>query len=558
MTRPGALLPRLCLTLVIILCGPALAHSTGEQPAAATVMAEIATRDEARIEGLSGQFEVLGYRWRDGTLVIAGAPDDLPSDAVLLPEEDLRLPHPTPKGATSLAGYPCYRTVEATEARLSGLAEQHPQLARWVPYGESWERTALLGGSELRALVISNQVIPGPKPVLMIMSTMHPRELATAESATRFAEWLLDGYGVAGDPTWMVDYLEIHILAQHNPDGRQRVEAGASLWRKNTNTAYCSAQPLNVGVDLNRNASTVFWGGFGASGNTCQENYAGPFAGSEPETAALEAWVAQSFPDQRDGALSVGAPDDASGVFISLHSFGEFVFYPWEGDDIDTGNEAGYRALTQRMAELADYASCQNCCLGRVGGTSVDQVYEAVGAASLTLEIGTTFFQSCESFESDVWPEAFALFRYAARAARRPYLSSFGPSIASITAERRADGGVDLTASADDGGYRVNHSCTRRDPDLIGSTVARILVSVNEPPWLAATLVELDPQDGAWDELSEAATTVLEPSLVPAGSSALLFLVAEDDAGNRGPPYAFRLPADPIFSDSFEADLPIP
>ena len=76
-------------------------------------------------------------------------------------------------------------------------------------------------------LKLTNRLVPGPKPHVFIMAAIHARELATAEVATRFAEQLVARYGVDPDVTWLLDYNEIHILAQSNPDGRKLAEVNA-------------------------------------------------------------------------------------------------------------------------------------------------------------------------------------------------------------------------------------------------------------------------------------------------------------------------------------------
>ena len=101
--------------------------------------------------------------------------------------------------------------------------------------------------------------------MLFLMAAIHARELTTAETATRFAERLVAGYGPDPDITWLLDYNEIHIVPQVNPDGRKRAEGGV-LWRKNTNDSNGSCSPSRIGVDLNRNSSFK-WNpcGFGCS-----------------------------------------------------------------------------------------------------------------------------------------------------------------------------------------------------------------------------------------------------------------------------------------------------
>jgi carboxypeptidase T len=68
-----------------------------------------------------------------------------------------------------------------------------------------------------------------------------------------FARWLVNGYGVNADATWILDHHELHLMLHTNPDGRKKRRGGLS-WRKNTNNNHC-ANSNNRGADLNRNFS---------------------------------------------------------------------------------------------------------------------------------------------------------------------------------------------------------------------------------------------------------------------------------------------------------------
>ena len=70
------------------------------------------------------------------------------------------------------------------------------------------------------------------------MSAIHAREYATAELITRFAEYLVENYGTDPDITWLLDYNEIHLLLQANPDGRKHAETG--IYGARTPTNYCA------------------------------------------------------------------------------------------------------------------------------------------------------------------------------------------------------------------------------------------------------------------------------------------------------------------------------
>nr|HMN30281.1 M14 family zinc carboxypeptidase [Caldilineaceae bacterium] len=156
----------------------------------------------------------------------------------------------------SIPGYACYRTVEETYNSLSALAAANPQIATWTDIGDSWEKVTPGGaaGYDLYALKLTNGAIPGPKPKFMLMGAIHAREYTTAELVTRFAEELITKYNVDPDVTWLLDYFEIHIIPQVNPDGRKKAETGL-LWRKNTDNNDGCNNASSWGTDRNRNSS---------------------------------------------------------------------------------------------------------------------------------------------------------------------------------------------------------------------------------------------------------------------------------------------------------------
>jgi len=181
----------------------------------------------------------------------------------------------------TIPSYPCYRTVEETYAAAASLAVNYPNLATWTDVGDTWQKAiGPLDGYDMMVLKLTNNAIVAQKPVLFLTASIHAREYAPAEIATRFAEYLVNNYGIDPDVTWMLDNQEIHIMFHANPDGRKIAEGGVS-WRKNRdNDDGCSS---TYGVDLNRNF-TYQWGTGGSSTNPCDETYRGPSAGSEPET----------------------------------------------------------------------------------------------------------------------------------------------------------------------------------------------------------------------------------------------------------------------------------
>lgn len=458
----------------------------------------------------------------------------------------------TGRGADTIPGFACYRTVDATHATLAGLAAAHPGRATLTEIGDTWQAGA--GGEpgdSIRALVLTNGDSPHPKAPLVVLAAQHARELATAEIAARFAELLLENPADDPDVEWLLDHREIHIIAQANPDGRRQVEQGASLWRKNHNETACASGTLGgtwPGIDLNRN-SAFLWGSFSSS-NACSQTYRGPAVASEPETQAIQNYLDGVFEDQRvAGDLDSPAPADASGVFISLHSFAEMVLFPWEGlggqNENNAPNHDALAVLGRRFGFLNNYAVGRWQLLGPAGGTTVDFAYGEFGVAAYTFEVGTSFTQSCASFESTVWPDNRNALLLAAKAARRPYLEPAGPEITAL--QVGFFGGVRLTGTADD--TRFFRGNVTEPPEDPVSDVVELRVAVNLPEHLATeTWTFPVPVPGQQVDFDVS----LPPDIPPEGR---LFVTAVDDTGQPGLARVVEY-TDLIHANGFEAETP--
>ncbi|MEE4331111.1 MAG: M14 family zinc carboxypeptidase [Wenzhouxiangella sp.] len=458
-------------------------------------------------------------------------------------------------GLGGIPGFPCYRTVDETTADLSALAAAHPDLARWEAIGQSWEAGQPgPAGDDLFVLVLGNQQVDHPQAPLLVMAAQHSRELVTAETATRFAEHLLNGY--ASDPVarWLLDHRLIHIVAQQNPDGRRKIEDDtASFWRKNTNDSNCGS--LQYGVDLNRNSSFLY-GDF--SSTFCgAETYRGPGPASEPETRAIQDYMAVAFEAQRPvgrpGAdLETPAPDDTRGIFLSLHSFGELVLLPWEGlggqNENNAPNHDQLTILGRKLGFFTDYAVGRWSLLGPAGGTTVDYAYGEFGVAAYTMELGTTFLQSCSDFEQTIWPDNLDALLYAAKAAESPYLAPFGPEVTALSAQYNPAGTeIVLAGTADSSRYFRGGVPEPPSNDPI-HPLASVVVSLDLPPALADKTYPLTLNGSG--SLEDFSGTVPVPDT---GMARLVYAVATDSEGNTGVPTPVWLNSQSLFEDRFES-----
>ena len=452
------------------------------------------------------------------------------------------------RGQGGIAGFPCYRTVDETYADLAALASDHPALARLEDIGDSWRKiNAPPQGDDILSLVIANQASPHPQAPLVVMAAQHARELATAESATRFAEWLVMGYEDNATARWLLDHREIHIIAVQNPDGRREVEDTEPFWRKNANVNFCPGSL--PGIDLNRN-SPVFFGN-ASSGNACSEIFRGPLASSEPETAAIQDYLVSVFTDYRDDMADV-IPDTAEGIFHSIHSFGEQILFPWEGSGFGLSNNApNHDQLTwlgRKLGFFTDYEVGRQI-LGPAGGTTVDFAHGELGIAAFTYEIGTSFQQNCSSFEDTIWPQVRESLIYSAKAAARPYAAPAGPEVTVLNAFfDGSTGQLLIEGLADDTRFDRNGASEAPFNDPI-SPITSVTASLDVPPELAQETFTLT-LDGNGTVTGFAGIAAV--GALNLDTPRLLFAQATDSDGQTGVSSATWIQAAEIFQDRFE------
>ena len=544
---------RIILLLILLIIGiwTITASAQGPEGDRAQVV-RVYFENRAQLNELAAQLDIWEVNNKQGYFVARVSPGHLQwlqAQGLRVEVEQeltdrLYLPRQSSPGQTSgIPGYPCYRTVEETYNDLATLASNHPDLATWTDVGDSWEKATPGGadGYDIYALTITNKTIPGPKPKFFMIASIHAREYTPAELATRFAEKLVNDYGVDPDITWLVDHYEFHLIPQANPDGRKRAEAG-DLWRKNTdNDDGCTAERVDwgyyYGVDLNRNSSFK-WNQGGSSDNACFETYHGPSPASEPEVQAIEDYARNIFPDQRGPDDDDPAPQDAEGVFITLHSYSELVLYPWGWTDTqDAPNKTELATLGRKFGFYNHYEVCSDC-LYNASGTTDDFVYGELGVASYTFELGTAFFQDCSDFEDDIIPKNMPALIYAFKAARHPYMDPKGPEALNVAVSpTTVDAGdiITLTATLDDSRYDSNgHG---NEPV---QTIQAARYTIDTPSWKGGITHAMQAADGAFDTSSEDVIVTIDTTSMTRGRH-LIFVEGQDADGNWGVPTAVFL-----------------
>jgi len=154
----------------------------------------------------------------------------------------------------------------------------------------------------------------------------------------------------------------------------------ARMWRKNRNN---NGGSRCKGVDLNRNWN-IKWG-VGASKNPCSETFMGKQAFSEPETQGLS------------NIMRAVAPID---LFITFHSYGQAILYPWGWTRKPPPNAKNLNRLAHKFADTVNRYSNGKTSYdiggsgpkyGLASGATDDWAYGILGSPfSYTLELPDT------------------------------------------------------------------------------------------------------------------------------------------------------------------------
>ena len=231
-----------------------------------------------------------------------------------------------------------YHTFAEMESVLTAWEATWPAICDVFTIGSSVE------GRPIYAIKISDNVATdetGEAEVLFI-GNHHARELMSVDIPLRFAGYLLENYTIDATVASYVDNREIYFVPMLNPDGHVYVEnnhAGiwwGDWWRKNR-----SVNPGgSYGVDLNRNYD-FYWGSddIGSSPEPTSATYRGPSGFSEPETQAIRDLV-----NSREFTM-----------WMSYHSYGEMLLYPWGYIAEHTPDHRYFKRLGELLTETNGY-----------------------------------------------------------------------------------------------------------------------------------------------------------------------------------------------------------
>jgi len=266
---------------------------------------------------------------------------------------------------SSAFDFAAYHDLTEFYSWLDQLLEEYPRILTGYNVGYSYE------GRTIRGLRLSYKQ---GNPTVFLDASIHAREWVTSASLA----WILNEFLTSNDTNVRdlaenIDWVIVPII---NADGFQYSHTNNRLWRK-------TRQPhsfLCYGADPNRNFNSS-WNSIGSSSNPCAQIYAGPHAFSEPETLALSKFIAKS-----------GAK-----VYLSLHSYGQYVLYPRGHTSDRIPNYDTVREIGIKTAEAFERRYGNKFTVGAppevlyaTSGSSMDWSYEHDIPIAYTIELRDT------------------------------------------------------------------------------------------------------------------------------------------------------------------------
>jgi carboxypeptidase T len=211
-----------------------------------------------------------------------------------------------------------YLTTTAIEQCLVLINTSYPGFTELVPFGSSEQ------GRPIRALRI--RAGAGERNGALLIGGTHARELLNPDLLVGLAYKLCWAYDnnvglTFGGKSWsrtdvrtLVDGMDIFIVPNINPDGREYVETVDYTWRKNRGTNADGT----IGADLARNCNFLWQWTIGPTSSVSTvETYKGDAVFSERESRNV-----------RDFLIA----RSQISCFADIHSYREVILYPW-GDD---------------------------------------------------------------------------------------------------------------------------------------------------------------------------------------------------------------------------------
>lgn len=235
---------------------------------------------------------------------------------------DLEMPSVQPRAFS----WESYYRVNDIYAWLDEIIAANSFVSGFIA-GQSYE------GRLIRGVKISKNSANANRAIF-IEANMHAREWISSATATFTINELIS----STDPEIqaLANNYDWYIIPVMNPDGLEFSKDSTRLWRK---TRSPNTGSTCVGTDGNRNFDFQWMVNGGASNNPCSETFAGPRAFSEIETSSFAEYYSTVRASVR--------------LFISYHSYGQYILYPYGHTTSPTANAADLNAMAATFATRA-------------------------------------------------------------------------------------------------------------------------------------------------------------------------------------------------------------
>ncbi|MFT5660942.1 MAG: carboxypeptidase T [Sulfurimonas sp.] len=245
--------------------------------------------------------------------------------------------------------------------------KSRPNLFKVQTIGKTWEDRDIVAVSITKDVDTNKD-----KPALFYTGTIHAREWIGIELSLSFAKYILEHIDYDPQLNAILDRTTLYMVPCANPDGFEYSRKHFSFWRKNRRKNADGS----FGVDLNRN----FEIGFTPNKDTTSNVYSGPFAFSEPETAALRDFVIE----HKNITIALDYHSQGN-VFFPAHNF----IHEDAEDAIDLNLLAGNMAEEVRKESGREYGVHMGKPPVHLISGSGREFYYSLGALSLVAEVGT-------------------------------------------------------------------------------------------------------------------------------------------------------------------------
>jgi carboxypeptidase T len=270
-------------------------------------------------------------------------------------------------GQGAMGGYYTYAQVGAV---LDQMSAAYPSLMTV----KTSIGTSVEGRSLWMVKISDNPGVDENEPETRFDALHHAREPESMQATLWFMLFLLEEYGSDPLATYLVNEREFFFVPCVNPDGyvynQTTNPGGGGMWRKNRRVNGGGT----FGIDLNRNYTEKWgWDDSGSSPSPSSDTYRGPSPASEPEIAAMIAFISgRQFK-----------------TTMSTHTYGNYWLYPYGYANLLPGNNAQYLEVTGLATEVNHYLGGPIWpTLYPANGVTVDYDHNVQGAMSWTAEIG--------------------------------------------------------------------------------------------------------------------------------------------------------------------------